>query len=66
MNGGGTAEADTYSVKITATDADGASMDVGIAVRGEIQSVDLTDTEALFNVGGNYVYLTDIVQLYQK
>ncbi|WP_262690916.1 flagellar hook assembly protein FlgD [Kordiimonas aestuarii] len=66
LNGGGVAEPGTYNVKIVAKDTEGSTMDVGIAVRGEIESVDLTDTEALFKVGENYVYQTDIVQLYQK
>ncbi|WP_417451532.1 flagellar hook assembly protein FlgD [Kordiimonas sp.] len=60
------AEPDTYALKITALDEDGGTLEVGTAVRGKIQSVDMTDTEALFNVGGNYVYQTNIVQLYNN
>ena len=63
---GSTAPADSYKLKIVAKDEDEQLLDVGIAVRGTIQSVDLTGTEALFNIDGNYVYQTDIVQLYNK
>ena len=66
LTGGGTAEADSYKLKVIAKDENEQILDVGIAVKGTIQSVDLTGSEALFNIDGNYVYQTDIVQLYQR
>ena len=60
------ADPGAYTLKVVAKDSEGELMDVGIAVRATVQSVDLTGAEALFNIGGNYVYQTDIVQLYEK
>jgi flagellar basal-body rod modification protein FlgD len=66
LGGDNVADPGAYTLKVVAKDSEGELMDVGIAVRATVQSVDLTGAEALFNIGGNYVYQTDIVQLYEK
>lgn len=54
-----------YSLKVSAVDEDGAPVDVGIAVRGKVNSIDLTGSEPIFDVDGNLIYQSEIVQLYE-
>ncbi len=61
-----TLEDGTYSLKVVATDEDGDSVEVGIATKGEVKSVDMTGTEAIFDVAGNLVYQSDIIQLFNN
>lgn len=65
-NFGGVADNGTYTMQISALDEENSPVEVGIAVRGEIRSIDLTGSEPVFDVDGNLVYQSDIVQLFEK
>ena len=57
---GGTAADGNYTIKVSATDATGSSVDVSTLVSGTVTSVDVSGSEPMLEVGGQSVAVSKV------
>lgn len=60
---GNAVEAGDYTLKITATDADGDKVDTSISIKGEVTAVDSSDGSAILELGDTLVDLSSVTRL---